>query len=78
LLFRGLTDALSGASDNDRARQLRSFRILLRQWPLSNKQLLGYETELMDPEVRRSEKAAEFIADRFSQIWWEWTDVRQS
>jgi hypothetical protein len=30
--------------------------------------LLEYETKLMDPEVRRSEKAAEFIADDFMEF----------
>lgn len=30
--------------------------------------LLEYETKLMDPEVRRSEKAAEFIADDFTEF----------
>lgn len=30
--------------------------------------LLEYETKLMDPEVRRSDKAAEFIADDFMEF----------
>jgi hypothetical protein len=30
--------------------------------------LLEYETKLMDPEVRRSDKAAEFIADDFTEF----------
>ena len=36
--------------------------------PSLEQQLLEYETKLMDPEVRRSEKAAEFIADDFMEF----------
>jgi hypothetical protein len=36
--------------------------------PLLEQLLLDYETRLMDPEVRRSEAAAEFIADDFTEF----------
>jgi len=38
------------------------------QMPSLEQRLLEYETKLMDPAVRRSEKAAEFIADDFMEF----------
>lgn len=49
------------------AQKLRCLKSL-QQMASLEQTLLEYETKLMDPEVRRSERAAEFIADDFMEF----------